>query len=190
MVRTRTAVLYGTLFVLPLAVVAWVYGDRFLDPSQADPGGLGALARALGLGPLRGLAFAAGAIGAALVLATAIAREETGPLAGFVEYVVLAPLIAAALAGLELVARGAAPDPIAWTIGLAGIVLCSAIAWIPIGGIWVSLVRRRLVPGVAATSDLERAEGQRRLNEAARDHVIVDATNLANQGSGNLRNRG
>ena len=182
----------GVLCAVPVAfLMGWVAILLF------DPAAGGALNnevnRALGLGPLRGVWFGVGALAAAAIVAPRLAREDLGSLGGIVAFVGLGHLIAYTAAVLEMAIIGSGLDPsivIAWAVGFVFSLGGSLIAWLPATAIWVGAVRRLTVEGLTEPTELERAESEQRRNAAAREHVTVDATNLADQGSKLYRNRG
>lgn len=185
-------IVIGMLCAVPVALVMGWFAVLLFDPTSG-----GALNnevnRALGLGPLRGLWFGAGALASAAVVAPRLAREDLGSLGGIIAFVGLGHLIAYTAAVLEIAVIGSGLDPsivIAWAIGLVFSLGGSLIAWLPAAAIWVGAVRRLTVEGLTEPTALERAESEQFRNATAREHVKVDATNLADQGSKLYRNRG
>jgi hypothetical protein len=182
----------GVLCAVPVALVMGWFATLLFDPAAGGPLN-SEVNRALGLGPLRGIWFAVGALVSAAIVAPRLAREDVGSLGGLVRFVGLGHLIAYSAAVLEIAVIGGGLDPsilIAWSVGLVFSLGGSLIAWLPAAAIWVGAVRRLTVEDLEPTTALERAESEQRRNAAAREHVTVDATNLADQGSKLYRNRG
>jgi hypothetical protein len=182
----------GVLCAVPVAVLMGWFAILLFDPTAGGAFNT-EINRALGLGPLRGVWFAVGALVSAAIVAPRLAREDLGSLGGLVAFVGLGHLIAYSAAVLEIAALGPGLDlsiVIAWSIGLVFSLGGSLIMWLPTGAVWVGAVRRLTVEGLTEPTALERAQSEQRRNAAARQHVTVDATNLADQGSKLYRNRG
>jgi hypothetical protein len=182
----------GVLCAVPVALVMGWFAIILFDPTAGGAFN-NDVNRALGLGPLRGVWFGVGALSSAAIVAPRLAREDLGSLAGVVVFVGLGHLIAYTAAVLEIAVIASGLDPsivIAWSIGLVFSLGGSLIVWLPAAAIWVGAVRRLTVEGLTEPTELERAESEQRRNAAAREHVTVDATNLADQGSKLYRNRG
>ena len=181
----------GVLCAVPVALVMGWFATVLFDPTGGGPTNY--INHILGLGPLRGVWFGVGALVSAAFVAPRLARQDLGSLAGLVAFVGLGHLIAYSAAVLEIAVIGVGLDPsiaIAWSIGLVFSLGGSLIAWLPAAAIWVGAVRSLTIEGLSEPTDLERAESEQRRNAAAREHVKVDATNLADQGSRLWRNRG
>jgi hypothetical protein len=181
----------AVLCAVPIGVVAaWLVTVAF------DPSGDGVYAginRSLGMGPYRAVWFGVAPLLAAAVVGPRVSREDVGNLGGLVRFIGLTHLLAFVGIGFELAVRDpgslgsfALASPLLLLITLSACL----IVWLPTGAIWIAAVRRLTVEDLEATTDLERAESEQRRNAAAREHVTVDATNLADQGSRLYRNRG
>ena len=182
----------GVLCAVPVAFVMGWFATALFDPTAGGATN-NDVNHALGLGPLRGVWFGVGALVSAAIVAPRLAREDLGSLGGVVAYIGLGHLIAYSAAVLEVAFIGGGLDPsivIAWAVGLVFSLGGSLIAWLPAAAIWVGAVRSLTVEGLTEPTDLERAESEQFRNAAAREHVKVDATNLADQGSKLYRNRG
>jgi hypothetical protein len=190
--RLPGLVAIGVLCAIPVGFLMGWFATLVLDPTG---GGLGnSIPKALGLGPLRGVWFGVGALVAAAIVTPRLAREDLGSLGGLFAFVGLGHLFAMSGVALEIAIRDPGGlDPaivIAWPLAFVLTLGGSLILWLPSGGVWVAAVRRLTIAGLAVPTDLERAESEALRNEAAREHVVVDATNLADQGSRHYRNRG
>ena len=192
MSRLSRPVVIGVLCAIPIALLAAWFAIVIFDPATTDPQNV--VNGLLGLGPLRGVAFGVGALLAAAILAPRLAREDLGSYGGVFAFVGLAHLIAFAGAALEVVVRdpGTVEPSMVVTVPL-GLLLtlgASLIVWLPAAAVWVAAVRRLTIEDLPIPTDLERAQSERMRNEAARAHVVTDATNIADQGSRLYRNRG
>jgi hypothetical protein len=192
MSRTLRAAVIGVLCALPIALIAAGFAMFVLDPTLTGP--RTEIIRALGLGPLRGVAFGLGALISAAIVAPRLAREELGSFSGLAAFVLLAHLFAVAGAALEIATR----DPggvdawilIAWPVGLMLSFGAFLLVWLPTGVVWVSAVRRLTIPDQQAPTVVERAQSEAMRSEAAREHTVIDATTPGEQGSRLWRNRG
>jgi hypothetical protein len=182
----------GVLCAIPVALLAGWFATVVLDPTAGGPTNV--MNQALGLGPIRGIAFGAGALIAAAIVAPRLAREDLGGFGGLLAFTGLAHLVAFAGIAFEIAARdpGALDASIlfTWPVRLIVSFGASLIVWLPAAAIWVAAIRRLTIEDQPVPTDLERAESERMRGEAARAHVTVDATTLADQGSRLYRNRG
>jgi hypothetical protein len=196
--RLQSPVVVGVLCAIPVALLMGWFATLIFDPAGGGPASsatpYGSIPRVLGMGPLRGVAFGVGALIAAGFVAPKLAREDLGSLGGLAVFVGLGHLLAGVGVALDVAVR----DPgslgpsilFAWPLALILTLGGSLILWLPTGAVWVSAVRRLTIKDEPAPTAYERALSERRRNEAAREHVITDATNLADQGSRLYRNRG
>lgn len=193
MPRLSRPLVIGVLCAIPIAFLAGWFATAVFDPATTDPQNV--VNRALlGLGPLRGVAFGVGALLSAAIVGPQLAREDVGGYGGLFRYVLLAHLIAFSGASLEILVRDPSslnPSivlnfPFGWLVTLGA----SMVIWVPAGAVWVAAVRRLTIEDLPVPTDLERAQSEAMRNEAAREHVIVDATTVADQGSRLYRNRG
>ena len=190
--RLPGLVAIGVLCAIPVAFLMGWFATLVLDPAGGGPGN--SIPRALGLGPLRGVWFGVGALVAAAIVTPRLAREDLGSLGGLFAFVGLGHLFAMAGVALEIAIRDPGGlDPaivIAWPLAFVLTLGGALILWLPSGGVWVAAIRRLTIAGLAVPTDLERAQSEALRDEAAREHVVADATNLADQGSRHYRNRG
>ena len=192
MPRSLNPVAIGVLCAIPVALIMAWFANGAFDPESTSPYNF--VNRALGMGPLRGVAFAVGALVAAAIVAPRLAREDLGSFGGLFAFVGLAHVIA--IAGVELDAAVRDPGSLSLSIlvevpvALAITLGASLILWAPTAGVWVAAVRSLTIDDLPSPTDLERAQSEERRNEAAREHVRVDATTIADQGSRLWRNRG
>lgn len=192
MPRQPRPIVIGLLCAIPVALLAGWFATEVFDPATTDPHNV--VNALLGLGPLRGVAFGVGALLSAAIVAPQLAREDVGSYGGLFRYVLLAHLIAFSGAALEIIVRDPSsldPSiilnfPFGWLVTLGA----SMIVWVPAGAVWVAAVRSLTIEDLPVPTDLERAQSEAMRNEAAREHVIVDATTVADQGSRLYRNRG
>ena len=197
MSRLRSPLVIGLLCAIPVALFAGWFATLVFDPTGGGAPSTtpyGSIPRALGMGPLRGLAFGLGALIAGGFVGPRLAREDVGSFGGLAMFVGLAHLLAGAGVALDVAVRdpGSLEPSIlfAWPLALVLIFGGSLIMWLPAGAVWVSAVRRLTIEDQFAPTDVERALSEQMRNETAREHVITDATNLADQGSRLYRNRG
>ena len=192
MSRLSRPVVIGVLCAIPIALLAAWFAIVVFDPATTDPHNV--INAMLGLGPLRGVAFGIGALVSAAVIAPRLAREDLGSFGGVFAYVALAHVIAVAGATLEVAVRDPGVVDPGWVISLPFVAVvtlgASLIVWLPAAAVWVPAVRRLTVEDLPVPTDLERAQSEEMRNEAAREHVVIDATNIADQGSRLYRNRG
>jgi len=179
---TRRPWLAGLLVALPIAVVAGAYVGAVLGPSEH----LG-----FDLGPARSVAWAAATVLASLMLAGRMAREDLGTFSGLFAYLALGLGLALALGAVGNLLLGAFAREGAFVVYILSAVLSVGATlpmWLPASIVWVAAVRRLTIPGLTGATEIERAAGEAARDAAAREHVRVDATNIADQGS-KLRNR-
>jgi hypothetical protein len=191
MQNTARYVVIAVLCAVPIGLLAAWLATLAFDPT--GDGVYPGMNRSLGMGPYRAVWFGVAPLIAAAVVGPRVSREDVGNLGGLVRFIGLTHLLAFAGIGVELAVRDpgslgsfALASPLLLLIPLSGCL----IVWLPTGAIWIAAVRRLTVEGLEATTDLERVESERLRNAAAREHVTVDATNLADQGSKLYRNRG
>lgn len=181
----------GVLCAVPVGLVAALYVTVLFDPSGT--GRYNGFIASLGLGPYRAVWYGIAPLLAAAIVGPRVSREDLGGLGGLVRFIGLAQLFAFAGVGIEIAFRDpgslgsfALASPLLLVIMLGG----NIAMWLPTGAIWIGAVRRLTVEGLTEPTDLERAQSEQLRNATARDHVVVDATNLADQGSRHYRNRG
>ncbi|MDP9483975.1 MAG: hypothetical protein M3P84_12235 [Chloroflexota bacterium] len=181
----------GVLCAVPVGVIAAWFAIVVLDPSGG--GAFNSYNRSLGMGPYRGVWFALAPLLSAAVVGPRISREDVGGFGGFVRFIGLGNLLAFVGMGIELAVGDPGSlgsfllaSPLLLVILLGG----TLVVWIPAAGVWVAAVRRLTIEDLVVPTDLERALSEQLRNAAAREHVKVDATNLADQGSRHYRNRG
>ena len=186
---TRLTVI-GVLCAVPVALLAAWFATAIFNPSATDTYGV---IKSFGFGPYRGVWFGMAPLIAAAIVGPQVSREDVGNLGGLVRFIGLAHLLAFVGVGGELAVRDpgsmgsfliASPITLLFTLG------ASLFVWVPTAAVWIAAVRRLTVEGLDPTTDLERVESEQFRNAAAREHVKVDATNLADQGSKLYRNRG
>jgi hypothetical protein len=192
MSRFSRPLVIGVLCAVPVALILWWFTNAIFDPAIADKSNF--FNRAIGMGPLRGLAFGVGALLAAVYVAPRIAREDLGTFGGLFTFIGVGHLIGFVLVLLEITIRDPGIlDPsviLSWPLAFVVTVATCMIVWLPTAGIWVAAVRSLTVEGLVPATDLERAQSEALRNAAARDHVITDATQLGDQGTKLYRNRG
>lgn len=192
MTRPSRPLVIGVLCAIPVALILAWFANAIFDPAVADKNNF--FNRMIGMGPLRGVAFAVGTIVAAGYVAPRIAREDLGTFGGLFAFIGLGHLVAFLLVVLEITVRDPSIlDPsiiLSWPLAFLVTMATCLIVWLPTAGVWVAAVRSLTVEGLVPTTDLERAQSEALRNAAARDHVVTDATQLADQGSRLYRNRG
>jgi hypothetical protein len=184
-------VVIGVLCAVPVALLAAWFAILAFDPS--GDGQYHGMNRSIGMGPYRGVWFGIAPLLAAAIVGPRVSREDLGSFGGLVRFIGLAHLFAFAGVAIELAFRDpgslgsfAMASPLLLVITLGG----ALIVWLPTAAVWIAAVRRLTVEDLEPPTDLERAESERMRNAAAREHVKVDAVNLADQGSKLYRNRG
>ncbi len=179
----RHPVLAGLVVAVPLAAIAaWfatvflVSGDRF----------------AVDLGPASAAGFALAAVITGVALASRVAREELGTFSGLLAFLALAELLSYALTAAGGLLAGAFTEdgaPLAFALSVLATVGATLLLWVPAGVLWVAGVRRLAIPGLRGSTEEELAASEAARDAAAREHVRLDATTIASQGSKLRRNR-
>ena len=180
---TRRPWLAGLLVALPIAVVAGAYAGAVLRPNELF---------GFDLGPARSVAWAAAAVLASLILAGRMAREDLGTFSGLVAYLALGLGLAVGLGALGNLLLGEFAREGAFVAYILSAILSVGATlpmWLPASVVWVAAVRRLTIPGLTGATEMERAAGEAARAAAAREHVMVDGTNIADQGSRLRRNR-
>jgi hypothetical protein len=192
MSRPSRPLVIGVLCAIPVALILGWFANVIFDPAIANKENF--INQMIGMGPLRGVWFGLGALLAAAYVAPRLAREDPGTFGALFTFIGLGHLLAFRLVVLEITVRDPSIlDPsilISWPVAYVVTLATCLIVWFPTAGVWVAAVRSLTVEGLVATTDLERAQSEAMRNAAARDHVVTDATQLADQGSDLYRNRG
>jgi hypothetical protein len=192
MSRLSRPLVIGVLCAIPVALILGWFANAIFDPAVADPKNF--LNRAIGMGPLRGVAFGLGALLAAAYVAPRLAREDLGTFGALFTFIGLGHLLAFLFVVLEKTVRDPSIlDPsilLSWPVAYFVTLATCLIVWFPTGGVWVAAVRSLTVQGLVPATDLERAQSEAMRNAAAREHGGIDAVQLGDQGSDLYRNRG